>query len=79
MKEYVKPQIIFERYELSQNIADCTWELNSGDVYTCVGDGSDKGIDAKLFMTSNGCDFADDRLEEYCYTVATAGKVVFQS
>jgi hypothetical protein len=79
MKKYEKPQIVYERYELSQNIADCTWNLNSADVNSCVGDGNDNGIDAKLFMTSNGCDFADDKLEEYCYTVATSGKVVFKS
>lgn len=80
MKKYVKPQIVYERYVLSQNIADCTWELkNSGDINTCVGDGTNKGFAAKLFMPENGCDFAEDKLEEYCYTVATSGKVVFQS
>lgn len=79
MKEYVKPKIVYERYVLSQNVADCTWELNSGNVNDCVGDATDKGMIEKLFLTTNGCDFADDKLEEYCYTIATAGQVVFQS
>ena len=28
MKNYVKPELFYERYELSQHIADCAWEVN---------------------------------------------------
>lgn len=28
MKKYVKPELFFERYELNQHIAACTWDLN---------------------------------------------------
>ena len=27
MKKYVKPELFYEHFELSQHIADCTWEL----------------------------------------------------
>ena len=26
MKKYVKPELFYERYELSEHIADCLWE-----------------------------------------------------
>lgn len=35
MKKYVKPELFYERFELSQHIADCAWEMNSGDKNTC--------------------------------------------
>ena len=80
MKKYVKPEIVYERYELSQSIADCTWELvNNNDINNCVGDASDKGIDIQLFTSTAACSTTEQELEDMCYTTMTAGKVVFIS
>ena len=29
MKNYVKPELFFESYELSQNIAACGWDMKN--------------------------------------------------
>lgn len=69
MKKYVKPELFFESYELSQNIAACGWDMkNSSDPRSCyaVGD-SDYGNspDWKVFVDSN--DQCAVTWEGYCY------------
>ena len=37
MKPYIKPELFYERYEVSQHIADCAWEWeNSTDPNNCM-------------------------------------------
>lgn len=80
MKKYKKPEVVYERYELSQSVADCTWELvQNNDIYNCVGDASDKGIDIVLFTPTAKCSMTEQELEEMCYTTMAGGKVVFMS
>ena len=54
MKKYVKPMLIYESFEMSQQIATCEYDSNNtnNDVVTCTFTGPYTG-DAKLFLDSN--------------------------
>lgn len=74
MKKYVKPMITLERFELSQNIADCAWELNNSDKASCSAEPDNNfffgSMNGNLFTegTTNGCDIiAGVQYEDYCY------------
>lgn len=75
MKKYVKPMITLERFELSQNIADCAWELkNSTDINNCSAEPDNNfffgSMNGNLFTesTANGCTIiAGVQYEDYCY------------
>ena len=67
MKNYVKPELFYERYELSQHIADCAWEVNYENEEVCV-----LVADPELFMSETlfsgdrcGLDISD--YEGFCY------------
>lgn len=68
MKKYVKPELFFERYELSQHIAACDWDLNNATEEACGfkpdPNGSDSWYPAEtvLALSQPVCN-----LEDYCY------------
>ena len=75
MKKYVKPELIFERFELSQQIAACAYDSQgtNQDVENCSFEGFNKefGEFMTIFMdTVNGCDVIT---EDYCYYGSTGG------
>lgn len=86
MKKYVKPTMLYERYELSHHIADCAWEwVNALDEKTCnaVAD-SEKlphyaGPDYVLFTSQRTCTLLDEDLEDLCYHNGMANVNVFNS
>lgn len=57
MKAYVKPELFYERYELSQYIANCDIELTSPDAQSCAGYADPGyGYDGyKLFLNNETC------------------------
>lgn len=70
MKKYVKPMITLERFELSQNIAACAWDMNQ-QVGSCTAE-ADKSIfgdsmSGFLFSTAQSCTYKADNQESYCY------------
>lgn len=75
MKTYVKPELFFESFELSQHIAGCNLTLNVGDAATCNATGWIEGIYEKgeetpgvksgWFIDSKICAV---EVEAYCYT-----------
>lgn len=84
-KAYVKPEIMFENFSLSTNIA--------GDCESIVGNAS-KGVcavlgtgDVAIFSeTMNACDYttesrgnASDTYDGFCYHVPTSDKTLFNS
>lgn len=79
MKKYEKPRVHIERFELSQHIAACAWDMsNSKTVEECSamsdpGFGLDPGIQAFMDHCSNG------PLEGYCYTNGNDGFNIFNS
>lgn len=81
MKKYVKPELFFENYELSQHIAACAWDLIEGSLTgkngTCRFDGTDAGEDpgVTLLTDTNGCTIND----YYCYSNGSNGRNIFNS
>lgn len=79
MKAYVKPELFYERYELSQHIADCGLEFkNNTDVMACYAVADPKfnlGYgDAHLFSTA-----CETQFEGYCYMDGPDGIRTFVS
>lgn len=86
MKKYVKPELFFEQFELSQHIADCAWELKNPTKNTCSATADPNllpGFDGmNLFMdTSNGCVLipGNNYVGDYCYQDSVGSTNVFAS
>ena len=81
MKKYVKPDLTYENFELSQHIANCGIEVNEGDTTNCnptLDEGSWPGLGGtQVFGEGKECAMDIDTIEVYCYTVGTseAGKL----
>ena len=76
MKKYVKPELYYENFELSQHIAACGIDVNLGDTVNCTptldndfwpGLGGVVVFDSKKGTCS--LDISD--IDVYCYTVGT--------
>lgn len=72
MKKYVKPELYYENFELSQHIADCGWELQSANENICSAKGDQNWgypDDVKAFITGiTGTGICEIQPEGYCYT-----------
>lgn len=85
MKKYVKPMITLERYELTQNIANCAWELQSGSAESCNATPDSSilaGMNGSLFTeTTKDCVYIPGvNYEDYCYQNGSGSPFnVFQS
>ena len=77
MKKYVKPELFYENFELTQQIANCQFILNLGDETECgfTGEHKDWGT-ITYFAPENNCDYLP---EEYCYHSSTNGVSIFYS
>lgn len=74
MKKYVKPELFYESFELSQHIAACGIDVkNLGDKENCAYLDPDfwEGYNYKVFDGS-GCAVDVGDIEFYCYTVGTS-------
>ena len=85
MKQYVKPELFYENFELSHSIAACSesgdYAANSHDKNHChymIGD--------QLLFTSNqtcnlieGSDVANAIMEIYCYQTGSDNYTMFNS
>ena len=74
MKKYVKPELYYENFELSQHIAACGIDVNLGDTASCTPslDPDFWGISDTVF--NNGrleCSMDISAIEVYCYTSGT--------
>lgn len=80
MKKYVKPELFFERYELSQHVAACDWDLKTVTDTLC-GFSPDPNtntgypLDAVLLADADVCNFDGP----YCYMSAEGGLNTFNS
>ena len=84
MKKYVKPELFYESYELSQHIANCQWEIQQADKESCIAKGeAGTGYENNtLFVTTLACEFTtnDGVWEDYCYHAGQDGHMnVFAS
>lgn len=83
MKIYEKPTVYFERFELSQHVADCGWELQNTDVNSCYAIGDPEWYyptDVKAFTTGDvSTSVCEVQPEGYCYTVSSNAVGLFKS
>ena len=87
-KKYIKPEILFESYELNTSIATCFWDLNVNNTSkdTCAASSENEGgqPDLLLFVDTNKvCNLSPEDYnaanEDYCYENGTASNNVFNS
>lgn len=81
MKKYVKPELFYEHYELSQHIADCEWEYTH-DEGGCIAQGDDDdGLGAYQMFSGQlaACNVEPSKVENFCYHQSVYGSKLFQS
>ena len=88
-KTYVKPMIVVQNFEMSQNIAACAWDVvNSKTAEECgaVGDGFYNQPPVSIFNSDSVCDmginsdmFKEMGGEAFCYTTSTEAWRTFNS
>ena len=84
-KKYVKPELFYEHYELSQHIADCTWEwVNLTSETTCHADPDPEklfisGDEYRLFAVEGVCSLLSGQYSDYCYENYDPGASLFKS
>lgn len=81
-KTYEKARIVFEKYEMSQNIASCGWDVKTmSSLESCgaIGDSSSEfnNPSVKIFSDTGVCEVTD--VEAYCYELSSAGLGTFNS
>lgn len=82
-KKYVKPDLFYEDFQLSRNVASCSVEDDDSMTSANLSDGNSCYYDfwgAVLFNTSTGsCELDYSDLEGYCYQTGSAGYSFFHS
>ncbi len=83
MKTYVKPDLVYESFELSQNIATCGFDVNftNYDVCYAVGDENEGMFNVTLFTQVNeNCEAKEgENADSYCYEPSSAAWGLFNS
>lgn len=83
MKKYVKPELFYEQFELTQHIADCAWELTNSTKDTCHAQADPDYLPGfpNLFMhDASGCVLIPGiNYQDYCYHDGAQGVNVFAS
>ena len=72
MKKYVKPELFFESFELSQSIAACGIDVNYNNEHECYPELDGKfwpGLDGTQVFAADRCASDIGNFEVYCHTV----------
>ena len=77
MKEYVKPELYYESFELSQHISGCYLKLESGDINNCTS--VLEGVGVLFVQSEQGCAVQVTDPDSYCYTNGEGSYNTFQS
>ena len=80
MKKYVKPELFYESFELSQHIAGCNLKLQSTDacsIWNTVAEGSIEGVHSDSWFVEGGA--CSVGVEVYCYTNGSLNAAVISS
>ena len=69
-RSYVKPELAYESFELSQSIAACAVTLAHAAVETCALNADNPGFEfmAGYFAAPGVCTIVETSAEIYCYT-----------
>lgn len=82
MKSYVKPELFYENFELSQSIAACGWDMsNHSNKKSCTALGDEEWghFPVTLFTETPRCDVTEENAEAYCYEVSSDAYKLFNS
>ena len=83
MKSNEKPRAYIERFELSQHIAACAWDMsNHSDQNNCTAESDPKwGMlpDLIMFTDVSRCKVTPDIFEDFCYTASEGHNNLFNS
>lgn len=89
MKAYVKPDLVYENFELSDSVAVCMWDMvNNKNKNDCVAEPDGKGDylyapPVTLFTETPRCGSTPEIMgpgDDYCYQVGTNNvQMVFNS
>lgn len=83
MKIYEKPRVYIERFELSQHIAACAWDMtNQSSEEECTASSDpDWGMlpGLTMFTDETRCNVTPDAFEDFCYTASGEGSNLFNS
>lgn len=74
MKQYVKPDLYYENFELSQHIAACGIDVNYGDTKSCTPtlDGTFwPGLGGTNVFEAGNCGMDISAIDVYCYTTGS--------
>lgn len=74
-KSYVKPELFYESFVLSQSIAACGIDVKNLSQDSCakLDDSFWPGLGGmKVFADNTSCEVGIDTIEVYCYTVGTS-------
>lgn len=76
MKKYVKPELYYENFELSQHIAACGIDVNHDDTAKCTPSLDPEfwgGMENTVFNSGRtDCSMDISAIDVYCYTVGTS-------
>lgn len=75
-KAYVKPQLFYEDFELSHNIANCSASLNHGKNGDCH---YEVAGNVTIFLENINCTNSVGSVEGYCYETGMDGFTLFTS
>lgn len=68
MKKYVKPDLIYETYSLSYNVANCSAALNHAEAETncCIKDVDGIDLGYTVYTAGVNCAYGIEVWEDYC-------------
>lgn len=74
-KKYVKPELLFESFELSQQIAACEFDSRNtaDDIYKCSFTGNNPVNGAQINIFLEVSTMCTTKAESYCYHNGTGG------
>lgn len=79
-KQYVKPELYFENFELSTNIATGCATIVNNQEGTCTYTVSVNGIEGNVFLSNTqGCVYTNPDDAGICYNVPEGNNKVFSS
>ena len=68
MKEYVKPELYYESFELSQHISGCNLQMQNTIEAACTASGTIDGIGDSNAWFVNDIEACKSWVQDFCYT-----------
>lgn len=83
MKQYIKPDLYYEDFELATHIATCVLDMkNNMDVNNCTATSDDNQIglpDGVIYFNNEKICGEGNSIEDYCYTNGASIFTIFNS